>query len=144
MLESISLGLKLLIAKDLLQYLQSQKLKGALMSKKKYLEIVSSGPKPGKDKEYLEWYRKHIDDMFKFGGVKRVTLNKAYQPVGEKGPLSPVYITLYEFDSKEDIAFFYEKVMLPSARGPLKNASLPDCVDVYWASYYEPVITLEK
>jgi hypothetical protein len=114
------------------------------MRKKKYLEIVGSGPKPGKEKEYLEWYRKHIDDMFKFGGVKRVTLNKMYQAVGEKGPLSPVYVTLYEFDSKEDIETFYQKIMMPSAGGQLNDDLLPNCVDVYWSGYYEPVITLEK
>jgi hypothetical protein len=114
------------------------------MRKKKYLEIVGSGPKPGKEKEYLEWYRKHIDDMFQFPGVKRVALNKMYQPVGEKGPLSPVYVTLYEFDSKEDIETFYQKIMMPSAGGQLKDDLLPKCVDVYWSGYYEPVITLEK
>lgn len=115
------------------------------MRKGKFMEVVGSGPKPGKEKEYLEWYRKHIDDMFKFGGVKRVQLSKLYQGVGEKGPLSPVYVTCYEFDSKEDIETFYKKFMAPSAGGkPLKNENLPDAVDVYWAGYYEPVITLEK
>jgi hypothetical protein len=114
------------------------------MRNRKYLEVVGSGPKPGNEKEYLAWYRQHIDDMFKFGGVKRVSLNKLYQPVGEKGPLSPVYVTLYEFDSKEDIDAFYRKVMMPSAGGQLKDNLLPSSVELYWAGYYEPVLTLEK
>lgn len=114
------------------------------MSKEKYLEVVGSRPKPGKEKEYLEWYRGHIADMFKFGGLKRVRLSKLYQAVGEKGVESPTYVTVYEFNSKEDIAEFYKKIMLPSAGGQLKDDLLPTSVDVLWAGYYEPVITMEK
>jgi hypothetical protein len=114
------------------------------MRKEKYLELVGSAPKPGKEKEYKEWYHKHIADMFKFGGLKRVSLNRMYQPVGEKGPQSPLYVTIYEFDSKEAVADFYKNIMMPSAGGPLKNKLLPDSVDVFWSGYYEPVETLEK
>jgi hypothetical protein len=115
------------------------------MAKEKYLEVVGSRPMPGKEKEYLEWYREHIADMFKFGGLKRVRLSKLYQPIGEAGPKSPTYVTVYEFNSKEDIENFYKNIMMPSTGGaPLKNANLPGAVDVLWAGYYEPVITLEK
>jgi hypothetical protein len=114
------------------------------MRKEKFLEVVGSRPKPGKEKEYKAWYHQHITDMFKFGGLKRVSLNKIYQPVGEKGPQSPTFVTIYEFDSKEDLAAFYKNVMMPSAGGQLKDALLPDSVDVLWAGYYEPVETLEK
>jgi len=110
----------------------------------KYLEVVGSAPKPGKEKEYLEWYHQHIADMFKFGGLKRVSLNKMYQPIGENGPRSPLYVTVYEFNSKEDLADFYKNIMMPSAGVPLKNDLLPDSVDVLWSGYYEPVETLEK
>ena len=115
------------------------------MKKEKFLEVVGSRPVPGKEKEYLEWYRGHIEDMFKFGGLKRVRLSKLYQPVGEAGPKSPTYVTVYEFDSREAVAEFYKKIMLPSAGGaPLKNDLLPSSVDVLWAGYYQPVITMEK
>ena len=115
------------------------------MRKDKFMEIVGSRPKPGKEKEYKEWYHKHITDMFAFGGLKRVSLSKLYQPVGEKGPQSPAYITIYEFASREDIAAFYKTFMAP---GNIKNIDiskpLPDSVDMLWAGYYEPVETLEK
>ncbi len=114
------------------------------MRKPCYLEVVGSAPKPGQEKEYLEWYRGHIDDMFKYGGMKRVSLNKIYQAVGEKGKLSPMYVTVYEFDSKESIAEFYQKVMLPSAGGQLKDDLLPAPVELLFAGYYEPVLTKEK
>ena len=83
------------------------------MKKEKYLEVVGSRPAPGKEKEYLAWYRRHIKDMFEFGGLKRVSLNKMYRPVGEKGPLSPAYVTVYEFGSREDLDDFYKKLMVP-------------------------------
>jgi uncharacterized protein (DUF1330 family) len=114
------------------------------MRKEKFLEVVGSRPRPGKEKEYLKWYHQHLADMFKFEGCKRVSLNKIYQPVGEKGPLSPTYVTVYEFDSKQAVADFYKNIMMPSAGGQLKDALLPDSVDVLWSGYYEPVATLEK
>jgi len=112
------------------------------MKKEKYLEVVGSKPKPGKEKEYLAWYHQHLADMCKFKGCKRVQLSKIYQGVGEKGPASPTYITIYEFDSKEAIADFYKNVMMPSAGGQLKDDLLPDSVEVLWAGYYEPVETM--
>lgn len=114
------------------------------MAKERFLEIVGSCPKPGREKEYLEWYNRHINDLFKFGGLKRASLNKIYQPIGEKGTESPLYVTIYEFNSKEELAGFYEKGMIPSDGVPFKKEILPDSVDFLWAGYYEPVKTLEK
>jgi hypothetical protein len=50
------------------------------------MEVVGSGPKPGKEKEYNEWYHKHITDLFAFGGLKRVSRSKIYNPLGQPGP----------------------------------------------------------
>lgn len=113
------------------------------MKKEKYLEVVSSRPVPGKEKQYREWYHQHITDMFEFGGLKKVSLNKLYQAVGEKGKESPTYVTIYEFGSRKDLDDFYKKLMVPLQKGG-KMPPMPDSVDLIWAGYYEPVETLEK
>ncbi len=63
--------------------------------------------------------------------------------MGEKGLLSPTFITIYEFGSRKDLDEFYKKLMVPlQKQGEMPK--LPDCVDLLWSGYYEPVETLEK
>jgi len=114
------------------------------MKTERYLEVVGSRPKPGKEKEYIAWYHKHIADMCKFKGCRRVRLSRLYQPLGEKGAQSPRYVTIYEFESKEAIAEFYKDYVMPSAGGQLKDDLLPASVEMLWAGYYEPVETVEN
>ncbi|OGO31507.1 MAG: hypothetical protein A2Z29_10540 [Chloroflexi bacterium RBG_16_56_11] len=106
----------------------------------KYMEVVGSGPKPRKEKEYNDWYHKHITDLFAFGGLKRVSRSKLYKPLVEPGPL---YLTIYEFDAPEDLVAFYEHHLMADAKIHFEQEA-PKSVELYWAGFYEPVETLEK
>ncbi len=106
----------------------------------KYMEVVGSGPKPGKEKEYNEWYHKHITDLFAFGGLKRVSRSKLYNPLEQP---CPKYLTIYEFDSPEDLVAFYAQPLMKDAEKHYKEEA-PKCLEMYWAGFYEPVETLEK
>ncbi len=106
----------------------------------KYMEVTGTGPKPGKEKEYNEWYHKHITDLFAFGGLKRVSRSKIYKPLGTPGPM---YLTIYEFDAPEDLEAFYEHPLMVDA-GKHYEEEAPKCLEMYWAGFYEPVETLEK
>ena len=105
----------------------------------RYMEVVGSGPKPGKEKEYNEWYHKHITDLFAFGGLKRVSRSKVYKQL-EPGPM---YLTIYEFESPEDIEAFYAHPLMKEAEKHYKTEA-PKCLEMYWAGFYEPVETYEK
>ena len=109
----------------------------------KYMEVVGSRPKPGKEKEYNEWYHKHITDLFAFGGLKRVNRSKMYKPAGELGKYSPLYLTLYEFDKPEDIDAFYAHPLMADAKIHFEQEG-PKSVELLWAGFYEPVETYEK
>jgi hypothetical protein len=119
------------------------KLRRTGMRINKYMEVVGSRPKPGKEKEYNEWYHKHITDLFAFGGLKRVNRSKLYKPLGESGKQSPLYLTLYEFDAPEDLDAFYKHPLMADAKIHFEQEA-PKSVDVIWAGFYEPVETYEK
>ena len=106
----------------------------------KYMEVTGTGPKPGKEKEYNEWYHKHISDLFAFGGLKRVSRSKCYKPLGVSGPM---YLTIYEFDSPEDLVAFYSDPLMADAKIHYEEEA-PKSLEMYWAGFYEPVETLEK
>jgi len=109
----------------------------------KYMEVVGSEPKPGKEKEYNEWYNKHITDLFAFGGLKRVSRSKCYKPLGDFGQQSPLYLTIYEFDAPGDLDAFYEHPLMADAKIHFEEEA-PKSVEIRWAGFYEPVETLEK
>jgi len=109
----------------------------------KYMEVVGSRPKPGKEKEYNAWYHKHITDLFAFGGLKRVNRSKMYRPAGELGKFSPLYLTIYEFDKPEDIDAFYKHPLMADAKIHFEQEG-PKSVELLWAGFYEPVETYEK
>lgn len=111
----------------------------------KFMEVVGSGPKPGKEKEYNEWYHKHITDLFAFGGLKRVSRSKCYEPLGvdEFPQPTPMYLTIYEFDAAEDLVAFYDHPLMVDAKKHYLEEA-PKSVEIYWAGFYEPVETYDK
>lgn len=109
------------------------------MRKDRYMEVVGSGPLPGKEKEYNEWYHKHITDLFAFGGLLRVSRSKCYKQL-EPGPM---YLTIYEFEKPEDIEAFYAHPLMKEAEKHYKLEA-PKCLKMEWAGFYEPVETYEK
>jgi hypothetical protein len=113
------------------------------MRNKRYMEVVGSRPLPGKEKEHNEWYHKHITDLFAYGGLKRVNRSKLYKPLGEAGKQAPLYLTLYEFDSPEDLDAFYQHPLMADAKIHYETEA-PKSVEVIWAGFYEPVETYEK
>jgi len=114
-----------------------------MMRINKYMEVVGSRPLPGKEKEYNEWYHKHITDLFAFGGLKRVNSSKMYKGAGPNGKYAPLYLTIYEFDKPEDIDAFYADPLMQDAKIHYETEA-PKCVDLIWAGFYEPVETYEK
>jgi hypothetical protein len=109
----------------------------------RYLEVTGSRPLPGKEKEYNEWYHKHITDLLDCGGLLRVSRSKMYEPCGPYGETAPLYLTIYEFKSAEDIKAFYAHPLMEQAKNHFITEA-PKSVDLVWAGFYEPVDTYEK
>jgi heme-degrading monooxygenase HmoA len=113
------------------------------MEKKRVSETVASAPKPGKDAEYNRWYDEHIKILFGFKGLKKVSRKRCFRAIGANGPSSPQYLTVYEFESKEDLDAFYQSPQMKAAEKHYKE-NAPAILDVLWAGGYETVISLEQ
>lgn len=112
-------------------------------AKNRFLEVVGSGPKPGKEAEYKQWYIEHITMLFPYEGLKKVSLSRLIQPMGDNGKKSPMYVTVYEFDTRENMNAFYRPAIMSEADKHFE-AKGKSAVDIYWAACYEPAKTLER
>jgi hypothetical protein len=73
------------------------------MANHKLIQIVAAESTPEKDAAFEKWYTEvHIPTLFKFKGVKQI---KRFQRKGDDKQLSK-YMTIYEFDTEEDLAAF--------------------------------------
>jgi len=120
------------------------------MAKQRFYEIVGSRPKPGKEAEYNKWYDQHIKDCFEYKGMKKVTRTHCFEPLEPKGSYKnasdcPQYITIYEFESKEDLHDFWKKLFSGAFDNPkLKKEKDEEVYELYWAAGYESVAMLER
>ena len=115
------------------------------MVNKKCFEIVASRPKPGKEVEYNQWYDQHIKDVFEYKGMKKVTRIHCFHPLEPKGSYKdkndcPQYLTIYEFDSSDDLMGFFEEL----SRGTFDEPESEELYDLDWAAGYESGESLER
>lgn len=113
------------------------------MEKKSYFHLVGTGPKPGKEEEYNAWYDEHVTLLFEFESLKKATRVRLDEPYGPNGEKSPRYVTIYEFEKREDFQDFCDSPTMDVANKHYDIQGKP-VSDIYWAGGYESVITLEK
>ena len=118
------------------------------MEKQRFCEIVASRPKPGKEAEYNQWYDQHVKDVFQFKSMKKVTRMQCFHPLEPKGSYQdvsncPQYITIYEFDSRDDILDFFKELSKGSFDDSDKRTD-EVLFDLDWAAGYESGVTLER
>ena len=109
----------------------------------RYFEIVGSGPKPGKEKAYLDYYTGHFTKMFEYPGIIRVSYNRMLPPMGKPEPRCPPYLTVYEFASKKAMEDFYTDPVFTSGGKEWEEVGMP-AMDLQWCAEYKTVKTLER
>ena len=119
------------------------------MNKHKFMEVVASAPKPGREADYNEWYDNHIKQMFEFKGLKKVSRCRCYKRLPPKGTYKdesncPQYLTTYEFESKKDLEAFWDSVVLKIDPDEAQKEKGADSFDLSWSAFFESVITLER
>ena len=118
------------------------------MEKEKFYEIVASRPKPGKETEYNQWYDQHVRDVFEYKGMKKVTRTHCFYPLEPRGSYRdksdcPQYITIYEFDHKDDLLDFFKELSKGTFDDPKKEND-EALFDLDWAAGYESGVTLVR
>jgi hypothetical protein len=113
------------------------------MKEDRFLWLVCSQPAPGKEKEYNEFYDKHVGTFFKFPGLKRVVRNKCYQPQLNPGSC-PQYVVIYEFEKKADLEAFVKSDAADAAKKEFAVEWNDNIGSFLWSGWYEPVKKLER
>lgn len=116
--------------------------RGPLTGNTRYTEMVGSGPKPGKEKEYLEYYRDHFTRMFAYPGIREVSYVKLFQKQAQDGKPHD-YFTVYDFESQEALDAFYQDPVFTGARTDWEQRGMP-AMDLQWAACYESVKCLSR
>lgn len=113
------------------------------MAKKRYFELVGTGPLTGKEAQYNAWYDEHVKLLMQFEGLKKVARTRLFEPWGANGDKSPQYVTIYEFEKKEDFAAFCNSPAMKIADQHYDVYGRP-VSEVFWAGAYESLTILEK
>ena len=112
------------------------------MRKDKYLWVSASKPRLGKEAEYNKWYDQHVTTFFKFPGLKRVSRNRCVNSF-KSGDKCPQYLTIYEFDTKEDLEAFSKSEAMEIAKKEY-DEGYAEVAEGLWTGWWEPMKTLER
>jgi uncharacterized protein (TIGR02118 family) len=111
------------------------------MTVSRIFTIVASQCPPENEAKFNKWYNDvHIPLLFKFKGVKKVT---RYKLMAESESC-PVYLAIYEFDSKEDLEANYKSPEFAAAMAEMEQSWPGGGFDIKWAGNYAPMKTWEK
>jgi antibiotic biosynthesis monooxygenase (ABM) superfamily enzyme len=116
--------------------------RGSIQGKKRFMEIVGSGPKPGKEKAYLDYYVDHFTKMFKYEGIREISYVHMFMPMAQDGK-SHGYVTVYDFESEAAMNNFYQSPVFTGAGKEWEEVGQPT-MDLQFAACYESVICLER
>ena len=85
------------------------------MEAKSVIHLVGTTCPPEMEEKFDAWYSdRHVPDLLKFKGVKKVTRYKRLYPSEEH----PKFLTIYEFESQQDFEAYFSS--------PERTAALED------------------
>jgi antibiotic biosynthesis monooxygenase (ABM) superfamily enzyme len=116
--------------------------RGPLKGNKRYLEMVGSGPKEGREAAYLDYYVGHFTNMFEYEGIREISYVRMFMPMARDGK-SHDYVTVYDFESEAAMNAFYQSPVFTGAKDDWEKKGQP-VMDLQWAACYESVISLER
>ena len=117
-------------------------LQRAPLGERRFTEMVGSGPQPGREKEYLDWYFGHVTEMFAFEGIVEVSLFKLSRQRAGDGKRHD-FLTVYDFADEAAMRAFYRDPIFTGAGPDWHQKGLP-VVDLQWAACYASAILLQR
>jgi len=105
------------------------------------MQIVAAESTPEKDAAFDNWYTgKHVPMLFQFKGVKQAS---RYRLKGDNKQCSR-YLTIYEFESEEDLAAFPKSPAFAAAIKDYENMKEEVGFTMKWAGVYELIKSWER
>jgi len=108
----------------------------------KLIQIVAAeSSTPEKDAKFEKWYTQvHVPMLFQYEGVKQVS---RYRLKGEDKQLSK-YMTIYEFDSEEEMAAFPKSKAFAEAIADFEDKKETVGFTPRWVGVYERIKVWER
>ena len=116
--------------------------RGPLTEKTRHIEIAGTGPKPGQEKAYLDYYVDHFNKVFEYPGIREISHVRMFMPMAQDGK-SHDYVTVYDFESEGSMNAFYQDSVFTGSIKDWEEKGL-SAMDLLFAGCYESVITLER
>ncbi len=111
------------------------------MSGHKLIQIVAAESTPEKDAKFEKWYREtHVPTLFAYPGLKQAS---RYRLKGEN-PQCSKYLTIYEFDTEEELAGFAKSQAFANAITDFETNKDEVGFISKWFGVYELIKTWEK
>ena len=111
------------------------------MATKPVIHVVGTECPPEMEEEFDRWYsERHVPDLLKFQGLKKVTRYKILRPNEDY----PMFLTIYEFESREQFEAY--------ATSPERTAAAEDWRKIQeelkasqkWGVQFETIKTWEQ
>ena len=113
------------------------------------IHMVGIHCRPDQEEKVNRWYNEqHIPDLMKFKGLKKATRYRLLYP-GEIYPgypemKYPGFLSVYEFDSKEDFDAYQASPELADCQPNVRETWADDPMERLWRVQYEEINTFEQ
>ncbi len=111
------------------------------MAKRPIILVVGSKCPPEAEKEFEQWYEKHVEDVLASKGARRAARLRLV--ASHKGT-SPQYLAVYEFASREAVEAWDKSPEHLTALDELKERFVKRGVEVLWRAHYELMKTWQN
>jgi hypothetical protein len=106
-----------------------------------FINIVGSKCDPEQEAKFNKWYDEiHIPMLMKFKGLKAVTRYK----LGNDDKSLPVYIAVYQFESKEALDAYQKSTELAAARDEMKQSWPDGGWEITWRAPYQQLAAFKQ
>ena len=98
--------------------------RGPLTAVRRFMKIVGSGLKPGKETACNDRYVDHFTRMFEYPGIREISYVKQFMPMAQDGK-NHDYVTIYDFESEAAMNAFYQEPVFTGAKQDWEEIGQP-------------------
>lgn len=111
------------------------------MAAKAVIHVVGTVCPPEMEKKFDAWYsERHVPDLLKFKGLKKVTRYKILRPNEDY----PKFLTIYEFESREQFEAYFTSPERAAAAKDWQKIQKELSASQKWAVQFEQIKTWQK
>lgn len=109
------------------------------------INIVGTNCRPDQEEKFNKWYNeRHIPDLLKFKGLRKVTRYKILTPNSQPEVNYPNYLVIYEFENQQAYEAYEASPELAEALKEADETWADDRFERVWRVQYKALKTWEQ